>query len=112
MNTIQYKGYTGTVQYIEEDDCFYATVEGIKDGLITEAQSTSELKQNYHRIIDEYLDFCQQHKRTPDQQASGRFQIRIKPQIHAILKAQAAAKPDKTSINDLINQILDEKLAH
>ena len=48
MNTISYKGYLGTVNFSEKDECFYGKIEGI-DGLVNfEGQSVRELTDAFH----------------------------------------------------------------
>lgn len=73
MNTLEYKGYVGKVFYSDDDECFYITVEGIKDGLISEAQEASEIKVKFAGLIDGYLSFCEEKNKIPEQQASGHF---------------------------------------
>ncbi len=54
MNTISYKGYLGTVNFSEKDECFYGKIEGI-DGLVNfEGESVHELTEAFHEAVDDY----------------------------------------------------------
>ena len=41
MNTISYKGYLGTVNFSEKDECFYGKIEGNKSQKIWSRISNS-----------------------------------------------------------------------
>lgn len=110
MNTIEHKGIVGTVEFSEQDSCFFASVVGIRDLLITEAETVSDLKKNFERIVDEYLAECKAEKRKPEKQASGNFQVRVSPRLHALAKARAAGEPRKTSLNDVVETALKNYL--
>jgi len=55
MNTLSYKGYSGSVSFSEKDACFYGKIEGI-DGLANfEGESVSELTNAFHEAVDDYV---------------------------------------------------------
>lgn len=55
VNTLSYKGYTGSVAFSETDNIFFGKIEGI-DSLITfKGESVSELKRSFHQAVDEYI---------------------------------------------------------
>ncbi|NOX16462.1 MAG: type II toxin-antitoxin system HicB family antitoxin, partial [Epsilonproteobacteria bacterium] len=64
-NTIEYKGYIGSVEYSPEDKCFLGKLEMINDLVTFEAITAKELKQNFHNAADEYLQTCKQLGREP-----------------------------------------------
>jgi predicted HicB family RNase H-like nuclease len=57
--------------------------------------SVDELEQSFHAAIDEYLEDCQALGKTPDKPFSGRFNLRISPELHH----QAATKAEKKDIS-------------
>lgn len=58
MNTLSYKGYTGTVNFSEKDSVFFGKMEGI-DGLVNfEGESVAELTNAFHEAVEEYLAHC------------------------------------------------------
>ena len=57
-NTIQYKGYVGSVEFSEEDGIFYGKVMGIRSLISYEGESAKELLDDFHGAIDDYLETC------------------------------------------------------
>ena len=56
MNTLNYKGYIGSVAFSEKDNVFFGKIEGI-DGLVNfEGESVKELTEAFHEAVDDYLD--------------------------------------------------------
>lgn len=56
MGLLKYKGYTGSVDYSEEDNCLYGKVLGISKNMITyEGQDVNELRKDFEGAIDDYL---------------------------------------------------------
>lgn len=60
INTLTYKNYHGTVEYSQEEDCFYGKVKNIKSLLSYEGDSVDELEEDFHSVIDEYLADCEE----------------------------------------------------
>ncbi|MDY0122853.1 hypothetical protein [Sulfurimonas sp.] len=54
-NTIEYKGYIGSIKYSSEDKLFFGEIELIDDLVTFEADSASELETNFHNAVDGYL---------------------------------------------------------
>ena len=56
MGLLNYKGYTGSVDYSEEDNCLYGKVLGMSKDMITyEGQDVNELRRDFEGAIDDYL---------------------------------------------------------
>ena len=59
MGLLKYKGYTGSVDYCEEDNCLYGKVLGMSKDMITnEGQDVNELRKDFEGAIDDYLIVC------------------------------------------------------
>ena len=57
MNKLEYKGYYGSIEYSNEDDCLFGKVLGMPDNLISyEGNTASELYTDFKDAIDTYLD--------------------------------------------------------
>jgi len=59
-NTIEYKGYIGSIEYSPDDKCFYGKLEMINDLVTFEATNAEELETNFHNAVDEYLQTCKE----------------------------------------------------
>lgn len=56
MDYLEYKGYTGSVEYSVEDNCLYGKVLGVSRHAITyEGKDLYELKKDFEGAIDDYL---------------------------------------------------------
>ena len=59
-NTMEYKGYVGSVEFSEEDGLFYGKVQGIRSLLSYEGTNASELVEDFHGAVDDYLTACEE----------------------------------------------------
>ena len=55
MNVLDYKGYTGSVNYSCEDKCFFGSILGIRDLVSYEGNSKEELESSFHKMTDHYI---------------------------------------------------------
>ena len=51
-NTIQYKGYVGSVEFSEEDNLFFGKVLGIRSLISYQVETASELINDFHGAVD------------------------------------------------------------
>ena len=57
-NRMEYKGFYGTIEFSKEDGCYYGKIEGIKSLYSYEANSGENLKLEFEKAVDEYLEDC------------------------------------------------------
>ena len=101
-----YNGYAGTVEYSEEDDVLFGRLIGIDDIITYEGESIQELRGAFQEAVDDYLEHCRQIGKAPDKPFSGKFTLRISPEVHARLAAQAKA------VGKSLTQYAADILAH
>lgn len=111
MKTLNYKGYIGSIEISEEDNCLYGKVLDLPtDTEITfEGQTVADLKKDFEGAIDDYLIYCTEKGISPRKSYTGCFNIRISADTHkkiAILAAQS-----NISINAFVKTTLDERVA-
>lgn len=111
MNTINYKGYVGSVEMSEEDNCLYGQVLDLpSDTAITyEGNTVAELRQDFHEAVDDYLAYCEKEGIEPRKTYSGTLNIRISPETHS--RIAVLAKKAGISVNAFIRQALDHQVA-
>lgn len=90
-NVMTYNGYTGTVEYSEDDGILFGRLVGINDIVSYEGESVKELREAFQASVDDYLEHCQHIGKKPERPYSGKFTLRLDPVIHARLAAQAQA---------------------
>jgi predicted HicB family RNase H-like nuclease len=102
---LKYKGYIGVVQFDDEAMIFHGDVIGLRRDVITFRGTTvDEIKEEFKRSIDGYLDWCRKLGEEPEKPFSGNIHVRLKPDLHA--KLSVAAKMSGISLNSYINQAL------
>lgn len=58
---LKYKGYTGSVEYSEEDKCLFGKVQGLTKDLVTYDGSTiEELTKDFEGAVDDFLALCEE----------------------------------------------------
>lgn len=108
-NTMQYRGYVGSVEFSEEDDVFYGSVMGIRSLISYEGESAKELVANFHGAVDEYLEYCAEQNKKPETAYKGSFNVRISPELHKKLVVYATAH--NMSLNSYVEQTLEKSAA-
>jgi len=67
---LKYKGYTGVVQFDEEAMIFHGNVVGLRDVVTFRGSTPTEIKKEFKRSIDGYLDWCRELGQEPERQNS------------------------------------------
>ena len=57
MNAIKYKSYIGSVEYSNEDKCFFGKLEMIDDLVTFEASTVDDLEKFFQDSVDDYIEF-------------------------------------------------------
>ena len=65
-NTMEYKGYIGSVEFSEEDSLFYGKVMGIRALISYEGENAHDLVEDFHSAVDAYLDLCAEQGIEPE----------------------------------------------
>ncbi len=105
---LNYKGYTGTVEYSEVDDCLFGKVVGIRSLILYEGNSLDELKKDFYEAVDDYLDLCAENGTEPEKPYKGSFNVRVSPEIHR--EAAICAARQGTSLNGFIADALEKAI--
>ncbi|PHS38692.1 MAG: toxin-antitoxin system HicB family antitoxin [Sulfurovum sp.] len=103
-NTIEYKGYIGSIEYSPEDTCFFGKLEMIDDLVTFESDNAKELEENFHDAVDEYLESCKVLGREPQKVYKGVFNVRIEPELHR--KVYQEALKAGVSLNSFVRDAL------
>lgn len=104
-NTIEYKGYIGSVEFSEEDRIFFGKVMGIRSLISYEGEDAAGLLEDFHGAIDDYLAVCEAEGKEPEKAYKGSFNVRLSPELHKQLAVCAASK--QQSLNSYVEEILE-----
>ena len=99
-NTIEYKGYVGSVEFSEEDALFFGKVMGIRALISYEGENAHELIEDFHGAVDDYLQMCAAEGIEPEKAYKGSFNIRISPELHK--QAAITATAQQISLNSFV----------
>ena len=109
MGYLRYKGYTGSVEYSEEDKCLFGKVLGMeKDHITYEGTTVEELTMDFQGAIDDYLQLCVENSIEPRKPYTGVLNVRLTPEIHS--GAAMAANKAGISINAFIKNAVAKAL--
>ncbi len=101
-----YKGYSAKVDFDDEAMIFHGEVTGIRDVVTFQGKTVDELKNAFHDSVDDYLDMCKSRGEEPEKPFSGKFVVRVSPDVHR--KIYMAAKRAGQSINAWLNTTLQK----
>lgn len=107
-NTMEYKGYLGSVEFSEEDALFYGKVLGIRALISYEGTNAAELVADFHGAVDDYLELCAQSGTEPEKAYKGSFNVRISPELHK--QAVIAAMSHNMSLNSFVETSIQQAL--
>ena len=91
---MEYRGYVGRVEFDDTAEIFHGEVANLRDVITFEGRSVDELRQAFRDSVDDYLDWCAERDKEPDKPFSGKFVVRVAPEIHRSIStaAQSAGK--------------------
>ena len=104
-NILEYKGYFTKIEYLAEDNVLYGKIECIMDLVNFESASVSEIENEFHSAVDDYLAFCEERGKEPNKTFKGTFNVRISPELHK--KAALAAFRDDISLNQFVESAIE-----
>ncbi len=97
---MNYNGYTAKIDLDEKEGFFYGEVLGIVDVITFQGKTVPQLRKAFRESVDDYLEFCKERGEEPDKPHSGRFVVRLEPELHR--KVSIAAKMSGKSLNQWI----------
>ena len=108
-NTIEYKDYIGSVEFSEEDGLFYGKVQGIRALISYEGTTATELVNDFHAAVDDYLVLCEAEGITPEKAYKGSFNVRVSPEIHK--QAVIYSMAHQMSLNSFVEAAMRSSLS-
>jgi len=110
MSVLTYKGYHGRFEYDEDADIFHGQVMNLTDVITFQGRSIDELKQALTDSVEDYLEFCADEGKDPEKPYSGRFNVRLNPEVHQRIALEAAR--NGVSLNSWVAEILSKSVDH
>lgn len=101
---MEYKGYIGNVEFDDDANIFHGEVINLRDVVTFQGSTVTQLRKAFRDSVDDYLEFCAERGESPEKPYSGKFMVRIEPELH---KAAAMhAKMENKSLNAWVHDTL------
>jgi predicted HicB family RNase H-like nuclease len=97
LRQMEYKGYTAVITFDEQAETLYGEVIGLRDAIMFEGISVNGIRKSFHTAVDDYLEFCKSRGEDPERPYSGKFLVRVQPDLHR--KVAATAHKEGKSLN-------------
>src|SRR5260370_30400656 len=99
---MEYKGYVGQVEYLDEAEIFHGEVINTRDVITFQGATVAELKRAFHDSVEDYLAFCAARREEPEKPFSGQFVTRVSPDLHR--RGDLPAPPSGHRLNPRVHQ--------
>ena len=105
---LKYKNYSGVVEYDSDGKIFTGEVIGLRDVITFQGRTPEELERSFQESVDFYLEMCQKDGVSPQKPYSGRFNVRLTPEMHMRIAEKAAQ--ERVSLNQWVAEALRKEL--
>jgi predicted HicB family RNase H-like nuclease len=109
MNVMSIDGYRAKIEYDPELDLFRGEILGLNGGADFYGKNPKELRAEFKKSLAVFLEVCNEKGIEPRRHYSGKFNLRIPPELHEQLAI--AAQAEGKSINALAQEALRERVA-
>ena len=108
-NTMEIEGHRAVIQFDPDIDMFRGEFIGLNGGADFYARDIAGLRREGAASLKVFLEMCEEDGVEPRKQFSGRFNVRLPPDLHANIATAAAA--DGKSLNQWITDELRARVA-
>lgn len=109
MNLMTFNGYQAKIEYDEDLDQFRGEILGLNGGADFYGKNPKELRTEFKKSLEVFLAVCAEKGIEPRRSFSGRFNLRISPELHERLAI--AAQAEGKSINSIAQEALQMRVA-
>ena len=106
MNILEIDGHKAIIKYDPELDMFRGEFIGLSGGTDFYATTINELKKEAKKSLGVFLDVCREEGIQPYKKYSGKFNLRVPPELHAEIAVKAAS--EGKSLNQCVAELLGE----
>ena len=110
MNTLKLEGYHAKIEYDPELDSFRGEILGLNGGADFYGRNPKELRAEFKKSLHVFLEVCKEKGMEPRRHYSGKFNLRISPELHEQLAITAQAKGK--SVNTLAQEALRQVVSN
>lgn len=108
MNLMNVDGYHAKIEYDEVTDQFRGEILGLSGGADFYGANPDELRREFTKSLQVFLEVCKEQGIEPRRHYSGKFNLRIPPELHEKLAMTADAQGK--SLNELSQEALQRSV--
>ena len=105
---MEYKGYSAKIEFDEDANIFHGEVINLRDVITFEGETVDGLRKAFQESVDDYLEFCAERGEDPEKPYSGKFVVRVEPELHKRISIEARKRG--VSINALVGEALSKTM--
>jgi predicted HicB family RNase H-like nuclease len=109
MNVMTVDGYQARIDYDPETDMFRGEILGLNGGADFYGRNPKELRTEFRKSLEVFLAVCKEQGIEPRRSFSGKFNLRIPPELHE--KLALVAQAEGKSINTVAQEALQSRVA-
>ena len=109
MNVMTVDDFHATIEFDPDLDMFRGEILGLNGGADFYGKNPDELRAEFKRSLEVFLEVCTEKGIEPRRHFSGKFNLRISPELHE--KLAIAAQARGKSINALAQEALQASFA-
>ncbi len=109
MNMMTLDGYNAKIEYAAELDLFRGEILGLTGGADFYGKNPKELRAEFKKSLQVFLDVCREKGIEPRRNYSGKFNLRIPAELHE--KLAIVAQAEGKSINTVAQEALQQRVA-
>ena len=109
MNVMTVEDFHATIEFDPDLDLFRGEILGLNGGADFYGKNPKELRAEFKRSLQTFLEVCKEKGIEPRRHFSGKFNLRISPDLHE--KLAIAAQAQGKSINTLAQEALRDCVA-
>ncbi|MCP4579633.1 MAG: type II toxin-antitoxin system HicB family antitoxin [Deltaproteobacteria bacterium] len=105
---MEYKGYFAKVEFDDEANIFHGEIINLRDVITFEGETVDELRKAFNDSIDDYLEFCAERGEDPEKPYSGKFLVRVGPELHKtiVIEARKNGKSLNAWVHDALHKVV------
>ena len=109
MNLMNLNGYSAKIGYDADLDLFRGEVLGLTGGADFYGKNPRELRSEFKKSLQVFLEVCREKGIEPRRNFSGKFNLRISVELHE--KLAIVAEAEGKSLNSLAQEALLQRVA-
>jgi predicted HicB family RNase H-like nuclease len=80
----------------------------LNDIITFSGNSVQDLKQSFKDSVDAYIEYCEENGEEPEKPFSGKFSVRIDPELHKAISRHASLTGK--SINTIVSEAISDAI--